>query len=84
MICNRCKKDMAAKDFLLNQPACYKCIYQEKIKKQSKKKTKCRECRREIKEFFRRVYCSEECAHVGHMKQNQGYWTRNVHATEII
>jgi hypothetical protein len=88
MICVICQIDRLVRDFINNDSICYKCVYQKKIEKQSKKRTPkkifCRICGKEIihienlKKNKRTVYCSYDCAEKGHRKKMNDYWCHKV------
>ena len=88
MICDNCKKDRIDKDFIFNQKFCYYCEYQKKRenipKKQTKRKTLCRTCKKpviqkkDVKKRQRTVFCSQECALIGHKELNNQHWTRKL------
>src|SRR5690242_13896132 len=88
MICEKCSLDKDEKDFIKGQKECYKCRYKEKLKNcKSKKRIRlCRECYQPIpkekNKISRRVYCSEKCAFIGHKKQNNEFWTKNINLME--
>lgn len=91
MICELCKLDLPARDFVNNQSKCYKCFYREKAKKSKKRGSyTCRECRKQFSLFVtkgmkqRRVFCSEECAFIGHKKQITAHWTKVLSKNSII
>jgi hypothetical protein len=78
MICPGCEKDVNPKDFLLDHPQCYKCIYKQKIE-QSKngKLKKCRVCSKPIYNKYKLVYCSDECSSEGAKRSKHESWARN-------
>lgn len=88
MICENCKKDRKETDFIKNQKFCYQCEFQKKTLNAPKKKTKkrcyCRICGQEffnienLKKRQRTVFCSWECAEIGHKQISSNYWTRKV------
>lgn len=89
MRCENCKIDKPDKDFINNQKLCFRCEYQEKLKKAAEKRVdlapkQCRMCKSEIphqeglKKRQRTVFCSPECALQGHKLIAANYWTRNI------
>lgn len=87
MICRICLVDKKEKDFLLKDDFCYKCSYEMKVKLQkekSKDKKLCRVCSKtitvceNIKKRQRNIFCSKECALIGHKDANNNHWTRQV------
>ena len=86
MICDNCKIDRLVTDFINNQKFCYHCEYQIKIQKtpeNRKSKPKiCRICEKDIiydyslRKRQRNVFCSYECAEIGHNDQINKHWTR--------
>jgi hypothetical protein len=88
MICIECKLVRDRKDFLLSGNMCYRCVYNEKMKKVSNKKEckikvnhKCKECGNKIdiiddKSRQRRVFCCEECNFKFHKINKTSHWTR--------
>ncbi len=82
MYCDGCKKELLDKDFIKNQLQCYRCTYKEKCKLIKEKKCKCRQCEKVfIVEIAtskkpRTVYCSLECAKIGHKVQTSTHWTK--------
>lgn len=88
MICEKCKINKPDKDFINKGNLCFRCEYQEKLKKSPAIRTKprpalCRICKTEIvykedlKKNQRTVFCSLVCAHQGQKIANQIYWQRN-------
>lgn len=61
MECPRCRVDRGPKDFIRNI-LCYKCLYQEKMKSQPRRKVdrQCLLCEQPVPDK-RLYYCSEEC-----------------------
>jgi hypothetical protein len=88
MICDNCKSERLVTDFINNQKFCYHCVYREKVEKspenQTEKKRLCRTCNNEIirkkneKKRQRSIFCSRECASLGHKNQLSNHWTRKV------
>lgn len=88
MICDNCKKDRLVNDFINNQKFCFHCEYQIKLSKVPKKRTPksvlCRICHKEVirvenlKKRQRTVFCSCECAQIGHKELSNNHWTRRV------
>lgn len=86
MICDNCKIDRLVSDFINNQKFCYRCVYREKLKKATEKRTEdpafCRICGGKIaskpdeKKRQRTVFCSCGCAEKGHKEQL--HWTRRI------
>lgn len=81
MICECCKKDLDEKDFFKDKKECYRCIFERKSKCKIKKLNLCKVCKNIIdlpKTTYgrpRSIYCSKECAKIGHVEQNNNYWT---------
>ena len=94
MICDNCKIDRLVTDFIKNQKYCYRCEYQKKIektqKKQTPKPTFCRICGKEViteknlKKRQRTVFCSCECAQLGHKNLINNHWTRQVRSGRFV
>lgn len=87
MICENCKEDRKDSDFLMGNKECYKCVYKKKteIKKEEEKKDKkvlCRICNGVVR-LPKLVFCSDECAHIGFIKQKKAYWHRNIRIEKI-
>lgn len=88
MICDNCGQDLLVDDFINNQNICYKCVYRKKLEKTQKNRTNeptdCRVCGKEVihkkylKKRQRTVFCSHECAQVGHKELTKNYWCRKV------
>lgn len=89
MICENCKLNKPRKDFINSQNLCFRCEYQEKLKKAPEKRVepepkKCRICQAEIpyqkslKKRQRTTFCSSECALKGHKLVSANYWTRQI------
>ncbi len=86
MLCRECLGDKEERDFIGKEATmCYRCLYKNKVLV-AKKKNKCRECG---KKFLyerkgsgnqRYIYCSIECADIGHKKQVNQSWTRQLRA----
>ena len=93
MICEQCNKELPEKDFLANQKICYRCVYRNKTKNVKKlaihNATYCRICEKEIvlneycKVRQRTVFCSWECAEVGHKDQTMNHWTRKLRHLDL-
>jgi hypothetical protein len=93
MICDSCKIDRLVNDFVNKSNICYKCVYQEKLEKMGKKRTRkvnfCRMCGKEVihKENFKKrqrtVFCSCECAEKGHKELINNHWTRIVRSADF-
>lgn len=93
MICGNCKTDRLVNDFINNQKFCYHCEYQIKLEKTLKKRTLkrffCRICGKEIthiedlKKRQRTIFCSDECALVGHKEMTKNHWTRQLRSRGI-
>jgi len=84
--CITCLLEKEGDDFLLGNTECYKCVYNEKIKKLVKSPVKvvipgCKICDGRIKPP-RTVYCCEECAEIGWLKQRAAYWPRGLKSWE--
>src|SRR5215469_7363855 len=92
MFCGNCKKEVNEKDFINKQEFCFRCMYRIKTTKIRKKKVnvkkKCRICKKEIfndeslKKAPRTIYCSKDCAYIGHKKQVNNYWTRKIYIND--
>lgn len=88
MICDSCKIDKLVNDFLNNCNICYKCVYQEKLRKAAKKRIlkqcNCKTCgkkiihQKDLKKRQRTVFCSEMCAILGHKHSTKNYWCRKI------
>lgn len=88
MICNNCNLDKIITDFVNNKNICYKCVYRIKIEKISVKRIErkqfCRICEKEVihkidvKKRQRTIFCSRECAALGHKDQINNHWTRKL------
>ena len=88
MICSNCNIDRLVSDFINNQEYCYRCVFKKKRIKSTEtrtpKKLKCRHCEEEIPckneagKRQRSIYCSNECARLGHEKQLNNHWTRKI------
>ncbi len=88
MICPECKKNLPPTDYVRDQDICYRCSYalKNKITKEvlRKEPSVCKTCGKQIKflenvkKRQRNVYCSSECASVGHKNINNNYWTRKL------
>ena len=88
MLCPECKKDLPLIDFIKGQELCYKCSYAFKTKKPECSAKKaillCKTCGKELafienaKKRQRNIYCSKECAQIGHKSINNNYWTRKL------
>ena len=93
MICSCCKIDKLITDFINNNNICYKCVYQKKLEKTPKKRTRkqivCRICgdmvshQEEVKKRQRTVFCSQECAKKGHQEKTSNYWTRTIRSGRV-
>lgn len=71
MICLVCKKDRDSKDYYKSN-ICYKCVYNEKMKRYKREK-KCRICGKKISKT-RWTFCSNECAEKNEYKP---HWTKD-------
>jgi hypothetical protein len=90
MICDNCKIDRLVTDFINKHKYCYRCEYQIKIQEIRKSKTSkpslCRVCgnkviyQKGLKKRQRTVFCSCECAQLGHKQLISNHWTRKVHS----
>lgn len=76
MQCEKCKADRKEEDFF-GKVICFKCEYARKMGMKPKKERKCRICE-VLLSSKRWVYCSNECAEIGEMKQKREYWTNKV------
>jgi len=91
MFCEQCKKDHPDKDFLPKQTSCYRCVYKSKIKRCRKidEYKFCRICNSEIfvekdcKFRQRNVFCSIECAEIGHKDQTMNHWTKKLRSIDL-
>ena len=94
MFCDGGQKEWEEKDFIEGRMRCYKCVYKEKLEiiknrpKVRRRKTQyCRKCGNEIafdeqlKKRQRNIYCSPECAKLGHQEQNGNFWTTKLRKT---
>lgn len=94
MICDGCKNNRLVNDFINNQNICYQCSYRKKLENLPKKKGKdhyfCRYCNKEIfqekdiKKRQRTVFCSAECAQIGHQEQTNNHWTRKIRSGRVV
>jgi hypothetical protein len=88
MICANCKTERKDTDFLNSHKFCYQCMYQEKLKNVVEKRNpnakSCRSCgkffsdKENLKKRQRTIFCSKECAEIGHRKQIHEHWTRKL------
>lgn len=84
MICKICRNDLESNKFILNQSACARCTYREKLKVGREKKYFCKTCTAECHPIRgalgrpKNVYCSEECSEIAHKRQIDEYWTRKL------
>ena len=88
MICKHCKTTKDDKDFLPKQEFCYQCMYEIKTKKLKKglikRKKFCRICKTELiydkslKKNQRSVFCSYDCAEIGHRERSKEHWTKKL------
>lgn len=88
MICDNCKTERLITDFINNQKFCFRCEYQKKLEKIPQKRTSkpifCRVCgkrvihQEDLKKRQRTVFCSLECAQIGHKTLTSNHWTRQV------
>ena len=91
MICENCKVDRLVTDFINSQEFCYHCMYRIKLEKATGKRTPkptvCRMCEKVIitkmnqKKRQRTVFCSPECAELGHKHLLKNHWTRKIRRT---
>ena len=89
MHCNSCKTDRLVSDFINNDNICYRCVYWEKLTKNTEKRIDkevfCRTCKtliitkKDLKKRQRTVFCSCECAAKGHKQQLDNHWTRKIY-----
>lgn len=92
MICDICKVERLVNDFINNQKYCFRCVYQKKMEKPPENRTKsivlCRMCgkrvirKKNIKKRQRTVFCSQECAQIGHKEMIDNHWTRKIRCNE--
>lgn len=94
MLCEKCNIDKEEKDFVNNKKLCFRCEYQEKLKKTPKNQDVqcpmiCRMCgnkfthKKDLKKRQRTVFCSLECAQKGQKELNNNYWTRKLSGSGI-
>ena len=93
MICDNCNIDREDSDFIKSQKFCYRCEYQKKVEKTPKKKIKklgpCRVCGGKIpvQEILtqqqRSVFCSAQCADMGHREFTKNYWTHYLRKRKV-
>lgn len=90
MICCSCKIDKLVTEFINNENICYKCVYRKKLdntlEKRANVKNFCRTCgnqiiiKKNLKKRQRTVFCSKECAELGHKHQLTFHWTRQLNS----
>jgi hypothetical protein len=94
MFCEKCKIDRSDKDFVNNKKLCFRCEYQEKLRKAPqmqdvRRPLFCRMCTKQIahdeslKKRQRTVFCSLECAQKGQKELNNNYWTRKLSIARV-
>ncbi len=93
MICDSCKNENLDIYEINNENICYKCAYQKKLEKtpenRMRKTVFCRCCGKEVahqenlKKRQRTVFCSPQCAKVGHKQLINNHWTRKVRSGRV-
>lgn len=78
-LCSSCGFEKQPSDFL-HFDRCYKCVLEDKIKKNppiEDKNKYCEICKYKVPKN-RWVYCCEECANIAEMKRQKNYWMRKL------